>query len=91
MGSCTVRVGDAEPILIRDAPPSSDDERDRTILGEVAVELGEERRQAPDHRPAGAGMSTGRNDYRVRNQAGRSAPTFPAWCRPRRPQARVER
>jgi len=39
MGSCTVRVGDAEPILIRDAPPSGDDERDRAILAAFLTQL----------------------------------------------------
>jgi len=39
MGSCTVRVGDAEPILIRDAPPSGDDERDRAKLVAFLTQL----------------------------------------------------
>jgi len=38
MGPCTVRVGDAEPILIRDAPPS-DDERDHANLAAFLTQL----------------------------------------------------
>ncbi len=39
MGRCTVRVGDAEPILIRDSPPSGDDERDRDNLAAFLTQL----------------------------------------------------
>jgi len=39
MGLCTVRVGDAEPILIRDAPPSGDDERDHANLAAFLTQL----------------------------------------------------
>lgn len=39
MGSCIVRVGDAKPILIRDAPPSGDDERDRANLAAFLTQL----------------------------------------------------
>jgi len=39
MGPCTVRVGDSEPILIRDAPPSGDDERDRANLSAFLTQL----------------------------------------------------
>jgi len=35
----TVRIGDAEPILIRDAPPSGDDERDRANLAAFLTQL----------------------------------------------------
>ncbi len=38
-GLCTVRVGDAEPILIRDSPPSGDDERDRANLAAFLTQL----------------------------------------------------
>ena len=36
---CTVRVGDSEPILIRDAPPSGDDERDKANLAAHLTQL----------------------------------------------------
>jgi len=39
MGLCTVRVGDREPILIRDAPPSGDDQRDRANLAAFLTQL----------------------------------------------------
>ncbi len=39
MGPCTVRVGDSEPILIRDAPPSGDDHRDRANLAAFLTQL----------------------------------------------------
>ncbi len=39
MGPCTVRVGDSEPILIRDAPPSGDDERDHANLSAFLTQL----------------------------------------------------
>jgi len=39
MGRCTVRVGDAEPILIRDSPPSGDDERDHANLAAFLTQL----------------------------------------------------
>jgi len=39
MGPCTVRVGDSEPILIRDAPPSGDDERDHANLAAFLTQL----------------------------------------------------
>jgi len=39
MGPCTVRVGDAEPILIQDAPPSGDDERDHANLSAFLTQL----------------------------------------------------
>jgi len=39
IGPCTVRVGDSEPILIRDAPPSGDDERDDANLGAFLTQL----------------------------------------------------
>ncbi len=39
MGLCTVRVGDAEPILIRDAPSSGDDERDHDNLTAFLTQL----------------------------------------------------
>ena len=39
MGRCTVRVGDSEPILIRDAPPSGDDERDHANLAAFLTQL----------------------------------------------------
>ncbi len=39
MGLCTVRVGDSEPILIRDAPPSGDDERDHANLAAFLTQL----------------------------------------------------
>jgi len=38
-GLCTVRVGDAEPILIRDSPPSGDDHRDHTNLAAFLTQL----------------------------------------------------
>ncbi len=39
MGPCTVRVGDSEPILIRDAPPTGDAERDRINLAAFLTQL----------------------------------------------------
>ncbi len=39
MGRCTVRVGDSEPIPIRDAPPSGDDERDHANLAAFLTQL----------------------------------------------------
>jgi membrane-bound ClpP family serine protease len=39
MGPCTVRVGDAEPILIRDSPPSGDDHRDHANLAAFLTQL----------------------------------------------------
>ncbi len=39
MGPCTVRVGDSEPILIRDSPPSGDDERDHANLAAFLTQL----------------------------------------------------
>ncbi len=39
MGPRTVRVGDSEPILIRDAPPSGDDERDHANLAAFLTQL----------------------------------------------------
>jgi len=39
MGPCTVRVGDSEPILIRDAPPTGDDERDHANLAAFLTQL----------------------------------------------------
>jgi len=39
MGPCTVRVGDAEPILVRDAPPSGDAERDQANLSAFLTQL----------------------------------------------------
>ncbi len=39
MGPCTVRVGDSEPILIRAAPPSGDDERDHANLAAHLTQL----------------------------------------------------
>jgi len=39
MGSCTVRVGDSEPILIKDSPPSGDDHRDRANLAAFLTQL----------------------------------------------------
>jgi len=39
MGRCTVRVGDAEPILIKDSPPSGDDERDHANLAAFLTQL----------------------------------------------------
>ncbi len=39
MGPCAVRVGDSEPILIRDAPPSGDDERDHANLAAFLTQL----------------------------------------------------
>ncbi len=39
MGPCTVRVRDSEPILIRDAPPSGDDERDHANLAAFLTQL----------------------------------------------------
>ncbi len=39
MGPCTVRVGVSEPILIRDSPPSGDDERDHANLAAFLTQL----------------------------------------------------
>lgn len=39
MGRCTVRVGDAEPILIRAAPPSGGGERDHANLAAFLTQL----------------------------------------------------
>jgi len=39
MGRCTVRIGDDEPILIRAAPPSGDDERDHANLAAHLTQL----------------------------------------------------
>ncbi len=39
MGLCTVRIGDAEPILIRAAPPSGDDDRDHANLAAHLTQL----------------------------------------------------
>jgi len=39
MAPCAVRVGDSEPILIRDSPPSGDDERDRANLSAFLTQL----------------------------------------------------
>ncbi len=81
MGSCTVRVGD--------------DERDRANLAAFLTQLYRNLAEDPlaSSRPS---TRRGRHEHRakrlpMRNQANRSAPTFPAWCCPRRPQARVGR
>jgi len=39
MGPCTVRIGNSEPILIRDSPPSGDDERDHANLAAFLTQL----------------------------------------------------